>query len=161
MTATTEQRIEALDAKQAIHIVNKLIESVSSTSPQISSMNDEQQLAFTEKETGIKPRAAAADLPAEEAGALAKDALRILAQTRGGDAFVGQALDMWFDTKADFGLISVPIGIALVWFLGAADIEFTIGAFHFKKEGLTGAQQAEVAKTVLPAVVKAATGLAG
>lgn len=154
----TQQRIDELDDKQAIHIANNLIEAVFVTSPTVSAFDDQQQLAFITQRTGIVPAAEDMALPAGEAGALAKNALRILAQTPESAAIVEKALDSWFDTKADFGLLTVPVGIALVWFLGASDIEFSIGSFHFKKVGLNGAQQTEVAKAVLPSVVKAATG---
>jgi hypothetical protein len=154
----THQRIDELDDKQAIHIANKLVEAVFITSPSVSAFDDQQQLVFVTQKTGIVPVGEDMALPHEEAGSLAKNTMRILAQTPDGAAIVDRALDSWFDTKADFGLLTVPIAIALVWFLGASDIEFSIGSFHFKKAGLSGAQQTEVAKAVLPPVVNAATG---
>ena len=157
---STLERIDELDGKQAVHIANKLVEAVFVTSPAVNALDDQKQMAFVTQSTGIVPAREDMALADGDAGELAKNALRILAETPEGAAIVEKALDSWFDTKADFGLLTVPVGIALVWFIGASDIEFSIGPFHFKKAGLTGAQQAEVAKAVLPAVAKAAMGTA-
>ena len=159
----TAARIEALDDKQAIFVVNNLVQAVFLTSPQLSALDDDQQMALV---TTFAADVAAKtdhvitdlnldeDIPAANAGHIARRALLELATSRGGEEIVARALDTWFDRTADWGLLQGAAAIALVWLVGAADIEFTIGNAHFIKQGMSAQQQVELSAKVLHDIIE-------
>lgn len=156
-------RIDDLDDKQAIHQAKLLVQAASDASPDFVNMTDEDIAAAVEAAlaaagTNVSPDVTARlashePLAAEDAGEAARCFLRVFAEAPGGADVLDVSLAM-SDTSADFGLITGPVLYAFVWLAISGDFEFSIGGQRYRKQGLTGKQQADLLKGILPSLIK-------
>jgi hypothetical protein len=164
MSQTTAERIDKLDDKQAIFQVKLLLQAVMDSNPAIAAMDDAE--IGTKLETiktddanvlaeasDIMKAGSTAPLPAKEAGAAAKQMLRLFAATAEGEKIVGSSLEKK-DDSADFGLITFPLVCTFLWLAVAGTFDLELGGFRYRKHGLTPDQQAKLLKPLLPTALK-------
>lgn len=58
------------------------------------------------------------------------------------------------DISADFGFITGPVLCAFAWLAVSGDVDLSIGGVRYRKKGLTGKQQIDLLKGILPGLIK-------
>jgi hypothetical protein len=155
--------IDALDNKQAIYQAKLLVQAASDATPAFATMSDEEIAAALAAALTAAGGNGSSDvtamlaspepLSAEDAGEAARRFLHVFAEAPGGGEVLGTSLAM-SDTSADFGLITGPVLCAFAWLAISGDVDISIGGVHFRKEGLTGKQQVDLLKSILPGLIK-------
>lgn len=160
MTLLSE-RIDALDDKQAIFQVKLLLQAAADGPQAFDEVAAAAQMRGTpngaegmlgDAATLIEQNSETA-LPTEQAGEAARALLRVFASSPGGPEILAQSFKER-DASADFGFITGPAIGAIIWFALVADVDMKLGGFHFRKKGLTAAQQTAVLKETVPKAVK-------
>jgi hypothetical protein len=158
--ADLKERIGALGDKQAIHVANSLVQAAF-TAPAFADLDDVALLGRITGEVQAFDRGGElgalradpdwADKPlgGRPAGDLARQGLQALAERPGGSELVARALDEFFDAQADFGVLTGAAAIGFVWLLLSGEIEFKIGAFSYRKAGLSAKEQAGLAPALI------------
>lgn len=146
--SVVQSRLSALDNKQAIHLANKLVETAFLTAPELRNLDEAEKLSLVETGTGLNLTDSDEEIPSDEAGAMARCTLQVLASLPGGEELINTALDSWFDTTADFGLLTRTTAAALLWIVSSTEIDFTLGTLHFHKPALNGDQQQALNKAL-------------
>jgi hypothetical protein len=167
MSTELEARIDALDDKNAIYVVERLTAAVfeGREEPTFHTMaeaidqvrepeDDEPRLAEHEEWSTL-------DLKAGDGGRVARAVLKAWAADPGLAPAVDNAIDRFKSTTQDFGLLSVPVALGLTYALIAVDLDVDLGFAKIKKAGLTGAQQTAVIRKSLDPLLKAIRALAG
>ena len=148
--------IDSLDNKQAIHQAKLLVQAASDATPAFAAMTDEEIAAAVASAiaAALTAKLAAPEpISAEDAGDASRRFLHVFAEAPGGADALGTSLAM-SDTSADFGLITGPVLCAFAWLAISGDFDLSIGGAHFRKEGLTGKQQVDLLKSILPGLIK-------
>jgi hypothetical protein len=164
MTEDLARCIEALDDKQAIFQIKILLQAAADGTPAFAAMS-EAAIARQIETIGVEPetlaqaaalveQASIDPLPAREAGAAARELLRVFAAAPGGAEILETALSKK-DVSADFGFITIPLVFTFLWLAVAGDFDLQIGGFRYRKKGLSSDQQGKLLKPVLPTAVKA------
>lgn len=144
--------IDALDDKQAIYQAKLLVQAASDATPAFATMSDEEitaaiAAALTSAFASPEP------LSARDAGEAARRFLHVFAEAPGGAEVLGTSLAM-SDASADFGLITGPVLCAFAWLAISGDVDLSIGGVRYRKKGLTGKQQADLLKGIVPGLIK-------
>ena len=155
--------INALDDKQAICQAKLLVQAATDATPAFATMSDEEiTAAIAAALTGagadgsseVTAKLASPEpLSARDAGEAARRFLHVFAEAPGGAEVLGTSLAM-SDTSADFGLITGPVLCAFAWLAISGDIDLSIGGVRYRKKGLTGKQQANLLKEIVPGLIK-------
>lgn len=155
--------IDALDDKQAIYQAKLLVQAVSDAMPTFAALSDEEitaaiaaalTAAGADGSSEVTAKLASPGaLPVGDAGKVSRRFLHVFAEAPGGAEVLGTSLGM-SDTSADFGLITGPVLCAFAWLAISGDVDLSIGGVRYRKKGLTGKQQAELLKGIVPDLVR-------
>jgi hypothetical protein len=153
-------RIGTLDDKQAIHVTNSLVQAAFAA-PTFEDLDDRALLGRITDEVRqfdkagqleslrTNPHWTDTSFDGHAAGNFARQGLLALAEQPNGNELVTRALDEFFDSQADFGVLTGAVAIGFVWLILSGEIEFKIGSFSYRKAGLSGKEQASVAPAVI------------
>ena len=160
-------RIEALDDKQAIYVVQRLSEALFKKvqAPAVvqmaSAIDQAGSVAGMDLELARQSELSKAILPPDQGGAVARALLVAWAEQPELAPAVEYGIEQFKTAKQDFGILSVPVALGLTYALIAMDLNVDLGFVKIKKAGITGADQAQIVKKTLAPVLKgirAATG---
>jgi hypothetical protein len=161
MTKELEARIDALDDKNAIYVVQRLTAAVfqNRQAPTFHTMAeaiDQVRLpAVKEPRIADHEEWSKVTLKAGEGGQVARAVLKGWAQDPGLAPAVDKAIDEFKSPRQDLGVLSVPVALGLTYALIGLDLELDLGFIKVKKKGLTGAQQTAIVKKTIDPVLKA------
>jgi hypothetical protein len=161
MNSDLNTRIEALDDKQAIHIVQRLSEALFTrvATPEFGEMVTaiERANLFVgmDAQHNLLPELKSATLPAAEGGAAARALLLAWSSEPSLAPAVDKSIDQFKTAKQDFGILSVPIALGLTYALIAMDLDVDLGFVKIKKAGISGGDQTQIVKKTLSPVLKA------
>jgi hypothetical protein len=167
MSKELEAKINALDDKNAIYVVQKLTQAVFKGRPEPTFQTMAQAIDQARAPGRDEPRIAnheewrELELVAGDGGRVARAVLLGWAADPGLAPAVDKAIDKFQTPTADFGLLSVPVALGLTYVLIGMDLDLDLGFIKVKKKGLTGAQQTDVVKKTIDPVLKAIRVLAG
>ncbi|MDF0666839.1 MAG: hypothetical protein P0119_12310 [Nitrospira sp.] len=155
---TIHERIDSVDDKDALYVVNQLTSSILRKMPGVETADDlPQVLDSVARETGTSLQ----DLPtnwveatvdSQQAGEVARELLHALATPGNGAEFVAAALDEFPSEDQDLGLLSIPIAAGFFYIAVVSDLDLDLGWFKIKKKGLPAARQVELGKSLLPKI---------
>lgn len=165
---TIHERIDSIDDKDALNVVNQLTTAIMGKLPDIRTADDLPPLLNTvTREAGVSlhdlgTKWVGATVDSREAGAVARSLLHALATPGEGEEFVGAAIDEFPSDDQDLGLLSIPIAAGFFYIAVVSDLDLDLGFFKLKKKGLSAARQVELGKSLLPKIfgdwLKAGTG---
>lgn len=167
MSTELEDKIDALDDKNAIYVVQKLTQAVFKGRPEPTYQTVAQAIDQARAPEQGEPRLVdheewqELNLVGGEGGRVARSVLHGLAADPGLAPAVDQAIDQFKTTKQDLGLLSVPVALGLTYVLVGMDLDLDLGFIKVKKKGLTGAQQTAVIQKTIDPILKAIRVLAG
>ena len=167
MSKELEAKIEQLDDKNAIYVVQKLTEAVFTRRPEPTCQSMAEAIDQARAPGQGEPRIADHEewrdlaLVGGDGGRVARAVLQGWAADPGLAPAVDKAIDTFKTTKQDLGLLSVPVALGLTYVLIGMDLDIDLGFIKVKKKGLTGAQQTAVIKKTVDPVLKAIRVLAG
>jgi hypothetical protein len=155
-------RLARLEGKQAIHRLTLIANGAPAEGASadvfmagmLQTMRNQAATAGIELASDFEAAAPEAMLEGRDAGALARTLLTELAQTPGGAALVRAALDQPDTTAADFGIVSGSVLLIVAWLAITGEIDIKIGGIAYRKQGLSPLNQVEIAKKLLPEMVK-------
>jgi hypothetical protein len=155
---TINERIDALDDKDALNVVNQLTSAIMAKMPGINTADDLPGLLNTlASEAGFSLQGLDATwiqgkVDTRQAGDVARSLLHALATPGQGADFVAAAIDEFPSEDQDLGLLSVPIAAGFFYIAVVSQLDLDLGWFRLKKEGLSGPRQVELAKSLLPKI---------
>jgi hypothetical protein len=167
MSKELEAKIDALDDKNAIYVVQKLTQAAFKGRPEPTFQTMAQAIDQARAPGQDEPRIAnheewsKLDLVAGQGGRVARAVLLGWAADPGLAPAVDKAIDTFKSPRQDMGLLSVPVALGLTYVLIGMDLELDLGFIKVKKKGLTGAQQTAVVKRTIEPVLKTIRVLAG
>lgn len=155
--------IDALDDKQAIYQAKLLVQAGTDAMPGFAEMSDEAIVAAVtaaltatgcDGSSEVSAKLASPEpLSPADAGEAARRFLHVFSEAPGGTDALGASLTM-ADISADFGFITGPVLCAFVWLAVSGDVDLSIGGVRYRKKGLTGKQQIDLLKGILPGLMK-------
>ena len=154
------KRIEALDDKDALNVVNNLTSAVMAHIPAVQTAADLPDLLEpVARDAGLSLKQldttwVDAGVDTRYAGDVARASLRAIANDEQGAAFVSAAIDEFPSDDLDFGALSVPIAAGIFYIAVVSELDIDLGWFKLKKKGLTPEQQIELGKNLLPEIFK-------
>lgn len=153
-------RVDALDDKQAIYVVQKLSQAIFSRvkPPSYDEITATLDQAAANAGVALELPQQNQMLQAGDAGATARAVLRAWAADPALSPVVGEAVQQFKTARQDLGVLSVPLALGLTYVLLSMDLDLDLGFVKIKKKGLTSKQQTEVVKTTLDPVLKAIRG---
>lgn len=155
---TIDERIDALDDKDALYVVNQLTSSIMGKMPDVKTADDLPRLLDSvAREAGASLQELGsnwvdATVDSREAGKVARTLLHALATPGEGAEFVAAAIDEFPSEDQDLGLLSIPIAAGFFYIAVVSDLDVDLGWFKIKKKGLSGARQVELGKSLLPKI---------
>ena len=162
------ERIEALDDKDALNVVNNLTSAVMAhihivqTAADLPDLLDPVARDAGLSLKGLDTTWLEACVDTRYAGDVARASLRALANDEQGADFVSAGIEEFPSDDLDFGALSVPIAAGMFYIAVVSELDIDLGWFKLKKKGLTAEQQVELGKKLLPEIfkgfLKASTG---
>lgn len=155
---TIEERIDSLDDKDALNVVNQLTSAIVKKMPAVKTADDLPQLLDTvTREIGsslqdLRSNWVEATVDSQLAGEVARTLLHTLATPGQGAEFVAAAIDEFPSEDQDLGLLSIPIAAGFFYIAVVSDLDLDLGWFKIKKKGLPAARQVELGKSLLPKI---------
>lgn len=155
---TIDERIDALDDKDALNVVNQLTPAIMAKMPGVKTADDLPGLLDTVAREagfslqGLGPTWIEGRLDTRQAGAVARALLHALATPGQGADFVAAAINEFPSEDQDLGLLSVPIAAGFFYIAVVSDLDLDLGWFKLKKKGLSAARQVELGKSLLPKI---------
>ena len=155
-----EDRINDLDDKEVLNVVNHLTSAVLAHIPNVATAADlPAQLDAVAREAGVSlmeldAKWVEARVASQQAGRVSRALLHVLANDEQGAAFVSAAIDEFPSDDQDLGLLSIPIAAGLFYISVVSDLDIDLGWFKLKKKGLSPDKQLELAKALLPDIFK-------
>jgi hypothetical protein len=147
-------QIAALSDNEAIAVVSALEGLLRECAPRVPSDRAiESELRGLAANLGVAVPDAPAAYSAAEGGAQSRALLAALAELKDTAALVRYAIENRSQMQ-DAGLLSAPIVMGLVWLVCTSGFKLKIGLFEWRKDGISGHDQAALLKSLLPGVVK-------
>jgi hypothetical protein len=155
---TIDERIDSLDDKDALNVVNQLTSGIMGKMPGVNTADDLPRLLDSVvREAGLSLEGLGtnwveATVDSRQAGAVARALLHALATPGHGAEFVAAAIDEFPSEDQDLGLLSIPIAAGFFYIAVVSDLDLDLGWFKLKKKGLSAARQVELGKSLLPKI---------